>query len=74
MSISMLYFLQGFFFIIIFMSILEIQTLHKKHFDKIDQELDDLVKFLKNKNNYWDQDDFLNPPAPNPETILDKDE
>ena len=74
MSISMLYFLQAFFFVIIFMSILEIQTLNKKHFDKIDRELDDLIKHLNNKNNYWDQDDFLNPPVPNPKTILDKDE
>lgn len=74
MSIAMLYFLQAFFFVIIFMSILEIQTLNKKHFDKIDRELDDLIKHLNNKNNYWDQDDFLNPPTPNPKTILDKDE
>ncbi len=73
MSISMLYFLQGFFFVVIFMSILEIQALNQKHFDKIDRELDDLINFLKNKKNYWEEDEFLNPPTPNPETILDKE-
>tara|TARA_Y100000592_G_C5259993_1_gene216878 strand:- start:52 stop:219 length:168 start_codon:yes stop_codon:yes gene_type:complete len=55
------------------MSILEIQALNQKHFDKIDRELDDLINFLKNKKNYWEEDEFLNPPTPNPETILDKE-
>lgn len=72
MSLTFLYMLQAFFFTIIFFTLLEIQTLTKKHYDKTEKLIDDLILTLKNKNNYWDKPEFLNPPVPDIKTSLEK--
>ena len=72
MSLTFLYMFQAFFFTIIFFTLLEIQTLTKKHYDKTERLVDDLIITLKEKNNYWDKPEFLDPPAPEVKNILEK--